>query len=220
MLQACIFDLDGVVVDTAKYHYLAWKRLANEFGADFGETENEKLKGVSRVQSLELILQWAGITLTDAEKTQAAQRKNDWYIEFVNRMQPDEILPGIVPLLNELKSNQIKIALGSASKNAILCLQKINLLSFFDVIVDGNAVSTAKPNPEVFLTAAAQLQVIPQHAIVFEDAQVGIEAAVKGGFFTVGVGSADVLSDADLVIPTFEFFDLKRIQQAFNQNKK
>ncbi|HQV01182.1 MAG: beta-phosphoglucomutase [Bacteroidia bacterium] len=215
MLQACIFDLDGVVVDTAKYHYLAWKRLANSFGADFNELQNEKLKGVSRIQSLELILQWAGITLSETEKAVAAQQKNDWYLEYINQMQPNEILPGVAVFFEELKSNNIKIVLGSASKNAIHCLQKINMLHYFDAIVDGNVVSEAKPNPAVFITAAAKINVLPVNAVVFEDAQVGIDAALNGGFFTVGVGQADVLSNAHLVIHTFKQINLQKLQAAF-----
>lgn len=214
MLKACIFDLDGVVVDTAKYHYLAWKRLANEFGFDFDEHLNEKLKGVSRKESLELILKWANVSISDSEKLDAAKRKNDWYIEYVAKMTAAEILPGVVHFLNELKTNDIRIALGSASRNSMMCLERIGLLNYFDVIVDGNKVETAKPDPEVFLRGATDLGLKPFECVVFEDAQVGIEAANAGGFFSVGVGDALVLKDANLVIKTFENFTLNKLREA------
>lgn len=214
MLKACIFDLDGVVVDTAKYHYLAWKRLANDFGFDFDEHQNEKLKGVSRMKSLELILQWANVQISDEEKIAAAQRKNDWYIEYVSNMTPDEILPGVVDFLNEAKEENLRIGLGSASRNSYLCLDKIGLLHYFDVIVDGNKVETAKPDPDVFITAARELGFTPHECVVFEDALVGIEAANTGGFFSVGVGDEHVLTNADMVIATFENFNLDTLRQA------
>lgn len=214
MLKACIFDLDGVVVDTAKYHYLAWKRLANEFGFDFDEHLNEKLKGVSRKESLELILKWANVSISDIEKLDAAKRKNDWYIEYVAKMTAAEILPGVVAFLDELKANDIRIALGSASRNSMMCLERIGLLNYFDVIVDGNKVETAKPNPEVFIIGATELGLKPFQCVVFEDAQVGIEAANAGGFFSVGVGDALVLKDANLVIKTFEDFTLNKLREA------
>ena len=214
MLKACIFDLDGVVVDTAKYHFLAWKRLANEFGFDFDEHLNEKLKGVSRKESLELILKWANVTISESDKLESAKRKNEWYIEFVSKMTNDEILPGVVAFLDELKSNDIRIALGSASRNSMMCLEQIGLINYFDVIVDGNKVETAKPNPEVFLRGAFELNLKPFECVVFEDAQVGIEAANAGGFFSIGVGDALVLKDASVVIKTFENFTLNKLREA------
>ncbi len=214
MIKACIFDLDGVIIDTAKYHYLAWKRLANEFSFDFDESQNEHLKGVSRMESLELILQWAKVTLTEEEKIAAAKRKNDWYVEYVNTITPDEILPGVVEFLNDLKETGIKIALGSASRNSILCLERIGLIPFFDVIIDGNKVTTAKPNPEVFLRAAADLNLTPKDCVVFEDALAGIEAAKRGGFISVGVGDETILTNADIVITSFKDFNLNTLQEA------
>ncbi|MEO8147599.1 MAG: beta-phosphoglucomutase [Bacteroidia bacterium] len=214
MLKACIFDLDGVVIDTAKYHYLAWKRLANEYGFDFDEHQNEHLKGVSRMQSLELILKWANVVLTQEEKVAAAKRKNDWYVEYVSNITPDEILPGVVEFLDNIKDAGLKIALGSASRNSLLCLERIELLPYFDVIIDGNKVTTAKPDPEVFLRAARELNVDPEDAVVFEDALVGIEAANRGGFFSVGVGDENVLNNADVVISDFKDFNLETLREA------
>lgn len=214
MLKACIFDLDGVVVATAKYHFLAWKRLANEFGFDFNEQLNEKLKGVSRKESLEFILKWGAINISESEKEAAAKRKNDWYIDYVSNMTSDEILPGLVSFLDELKANDIRIALGSASRNCMMCLERIGLQHYFDVIIDGNIVETAKPNPDVFLRASSEMGLKPFQCVVFEDAQVGIEAANAGGFFSIGVGDEAVLESANLVIASFENFNLNKLREA------
>ena len=199
-IKACVFDLDGVIVDTAVYHYKAWKRLANELGFDFTEHDNEKLKGVSRVRSLELILQWGGVTTTEAEKEQLASRKNDWYVEMINKMTPAEILPGAQQFLEACRAAGIKTALGSASKNSMTILNKIGLAGLFDAIVDGNHVSTPKPDPEVFLKGAEALNVAPADCVVFEDAIAGIEAAINGGMKVVGIGSPEILTGANLVV--------------------
>src|ERR1044072_3919257 len=151
MIQACIFDLDGVIVDTAVYHYQAWKRLANELGFDFTEAQNERLKGISRMRSLELILEWGGIHKTAAEQQALATRKNDWYVEVINQMTPQEILPGAKEFLEQVRSAGLKPALGSASKNSSAILERTGLLPLFDAIVDGNTVTASKPDPEVFL---------------------------------------------------------------------
>ena len=180
-IQACIFDLDGVIVDTAVYHYKAWKRLANELGFDFTEHDNEKLKGVSRMASLDLILQWGGLTKTDAEKEELAARKNAWYVDMINQMTPAEILPGAKEFVESCKSAGIKTALGSASKNSGTILEKVGIDHLFDVVVDGNRVSKPKPDPEVFLKGAEELHIPPANCVVFEDAIAGIEAAINGG---------------------------------------
>ena len=203
-IQACIFDLDGVIVDTAKYHFVAWRRLANELGFDFSEERNEQLKGVSRVDSLNLILEWGGKTLSDDEKTDWAARKNDWYLELIKAMQPDEILPGVVPFLTSLREQGIKIGLGSASKNARTILTQVGILDHFDALVDGNEVTHGKPHPETFLKGAEALDTSPDHTIVFEDAVKGVKAANTGGFYSVGVGQPEVLHEAMMVIPGFE----------------
>lgn len=199
-IKACIFDLDGVIVDTAVYHYQAWKRLANELGFDFTEHDNEKLKGVSRTRSLELILQWGGVTKTEAEKEELATRKNTWYVEMISHMQPDEVLPGAREFLAACRAAGLKTALGSASKNSMMILQNVNLTDQFDAIIDGNKVSAAKPDPEVFLKGAEAVSVAPADCVVFEDAIAGIEAAKNGGMKAVGVGDPNTLTEADMVI--------------------
>lgn len=198
-MRACLFDLDGVVVDTAKYHYLAWKRLANSLGFDFTKEDNERLKGVSRVQSLEILLSIGKVKLSEAEKLKMAEEKNNWYVEYISKLDESEILPGVKSLLIELRKNGIKIALGSASKNSMLILNNLKLIPYFDVIVDGNKVSKAKPDPEVFLLGAKELNVHPSECVVFEDAQAGIEAAKAANMKAIGIGRKDVLSKADKV---------------------
>jgi beta-phosphoglucomutase len=198
-IKACIFDLDGVIVDTAVYHYKAWKRLANSLGFDFTEHQNEQLKGVSRVRSLELILGWGGVTKTATEQEVLATQKNTWYMEMVNQMKPDEILPGAKEFVEVCRKAGIKIALGSASKNSMTILNKIGITNLFDAVIDGNKVSKAKPDPEVFLEGAKALSVEPEDCVVFEDAIAGVEAAKAGSMKVVGIGQPGVL-DADLVI--------------------
>jgi beta-phosphoglucomutase len=198
--KAAIFDLDGVIVDTAKYHFVAWRKLANELGGDFTEHQNEQLKGVSRMQSLELILQWTGVSLTPQEKLDWAEWKNDQYLVLIENMTPDEILPGADTFLQQLRAAGIKVGLGSASKNAPMILEKIGMIQLFDTIVDGNTVSAPKPDPEVFLTAAANLGLAATDCVVFEDAQKGVEAAKNGGFYCIGIGDAATLTLADQVV--------------------
>lgn len=206
--KGLIFDLDGVIVDTAKYHFLAWRRLADTFDVDFDEEKNEQLKGVSRVESLRRILDWSGKSLPEGEFQEAMDRKNRWYLEFINQMQPDEILPGVEQFLREAKAASYGIALGSASKNAPAILQKVGLTHYFDSIIDGNRTSRSKPDPEVFLLGSEDLGLAPEHCVVFEDAQAGIEAAKAAGMFAIGIGEADVLQQADHVIPGFAQFSL------------
>lgn len=199
-IKACIFDLDGVIVDTAIYHYKAWKRLANELGFDFTEHDNEQLKGVSRMRSLEIVLQCGGVIKTEAEKEQLAAQKNTWYTEMINQMTPDEILPGAQEFVESCRDAGIKTALGSASKNSMTILNKLNIAHLFDVIIDGNKVSKAKPDPEVFLKGAQELGVEPKYCVVFEDAIAGVEAAKAGGMKAVGIGNPDILHEADMVV--------------------
>ena len=210
-VKACIFDLDGVIVDTAVYHYKAWKRLANELGFDFTEEDNEKLKGVSRTRSLELILQWGGVTKTEAEKEELAARKNDRYVEMINHMTPDEILPGAKDFLLTCRSAGLKTALGSASKNSMTILNKIDLAGLFDAIIDGNKVSKPKPDPEVFLKGAEELNIAPVNCVVFEDAIAGVEAAINGGMKAVGIGSPKVLTEANLVVSGLNEMTLEKL---------
>lgn len=211
IIKACIFDLDGVIVDTAVYHYKAWKRLANELGFDFTEEDNEKLKGVSRTRSLELILQWGGVTKTEAEKEELAARKNEWYVEMINHMTPAEILPGAKEFLLTCRAAGLKTALGSASKNSMTILEKINLTALFDAVIDGNKVSKPKPDPEVFLKGAKELNAAPVNCVVFEDAIAGVEAAINGGMKVVGIGSPKVLTGANLVISGLNEMSLEKL---------
>ena len=212
-IQACLFDLDGVIVDTAVYHYKAWKRLANELGFDFTEEQNELLKGVSRVRSLEIILEIGGVTKTDAEKKELATRKNTWYVDMINQMRPDEILPGAREFVQACRNAGIKTALGSASKNSMTILEKINMVDLFDAIIDGNKVSKAKPDPEVFLKGAEALGVAPSACVVFEDAIAGVEAAINGGMKVVGIGSPTVLKGANWVVSGLGEMRVERLKE-------
>lgn len=215
-IKACIFDLDGVIVDTAKYHYLAWKRLADELGFQFSPVHNERLKGVSRMRSLEILLEIGGIKLSDKEMEKAADKKNKWYVEYISKITPDEVLPGAYELLIELKTNKIKRALGSASKNAGMILDRLELNRFFDAVIDGNKVSKAKPDPEVFIKAAQELDTDPEECLVFEDAQAGIEAAKNGKMPCIGVGDPELLKQADLVIPNLANIEWKDLISAIS----
>ncbi len=210
-IKACIFDLDGVIVDTAVYHYKAWKRLANHLGFDFTEEENEKLKGVSRVRSLQLILEWGGVEKSEAEQAELADLKNSWYVEMIQEMKPDEILPGAKEFLLAVRQAELKTALGSASKNSRTILEKVGLIELFDSIIDGNTVSASKPDPEVFLKGAESLGLEPSACVVFEDAIAGVQAAISGGMKVVGIGDAQTLTGANLVIAGLHEMNLDKL---------
>jgi len=195
--------MDGVLVDTAKYHYLAWKRLAGELHIDFTSEDNERLKGVSRIRSLEIILEIGGKTLGEDEKAKAAEKKNGWYLEYIRNITPNELLPQVVPFLTYLREQGVKLSLGSASKNAQAILDKLAIASLFDAVVDGNHVSKAKPDPEIFLAAAKALGIPPAQCVVFEDASAGVEAGKSAGMTVIGVGDPAVLTEADMVIKSF-----------------
>lgn len=198
-----IFDLDGVIVDTAKFHFLAWRKLGEHFNFQLTEAQNEKLKGVSRVDSLNKILNWAGVEISQEEFDQFASSKNENYLTYVAQMTPADILPGVKHTIEKLRAANYPIALGSASKNAPGILQKVGLFELFDVIIDGNSVSKAKPDPEVFLQAANQLAVAPKDCVVFEDAHAGITAANNAGMTSIALGDAEILNHADYVFNTF-----------------
>jgi len=200
-MKAFIFDLDGVIVDTAKYHFLAWRDLANDLGFEFTKEQNELLKGVSRVRSLEILLNIGKIELSDKRKEELLIVKNVEYLEYVNKMTSDEILPGIKELLAFLKKEKVPFALGSASKNAPLILKKVGLYDMFEAIVDGNDVSKAKPDPEVFLIAAKKLNKKPDQCIVIEDALAGVQAANNAGMISIAIGDKDLLHEADYNLP-------------------
>lgn len=211
MIEACIFDLDGVLVDTAKYHFIAWKALAKELGFNFTLEDNERLKGVSRMQSLEILLEIGGKQFSQQEKLAMAEKKNTLYVSYIEKMSPEETLPGVEKFLQELRIRGIKTALGSASKNAPMILERIQLTGLFDVIVDGNSISEAKPDPEVFLKGAEKLGFLPEQCVVFEDAIAGVEAARNANMFCVGIGESETLGLADFVIPGFEGFTFERL---------
>lgn len=199
-MRAAIFDLDGVIVDTAKYHYLAWKRLANQQGADFSEADNERLKGVSRTRSLEILLEVCGLQVDEQTRTHMAALKNEWYVDYIRKMDASEILPGVLDYLQGIRARGIRTAIGSASKNTPLILERLQIAGLFDVVVDGNRVSRAKPDPEVFQRAALELGTDPGCCVVFEDAEAGIQAALRAGMGAVGIGRPGVLKEADMVI--------------------
>jgi len=208
-----IFDLDGVIVDTAKYHFLAWKKLANGIGIDFSEEQNEQLKGVSRKRSLEKILVWGGITLSEDEFGQLMERKNADYLNYIAEMDENEILPDVVKILNYLIAQKQPIALGSASKNAREILAKVKLLEKFDIIVDGNDVTKAKPDPEVFLKAASQLGVNPEDSVVFEDSLAGVQAANAANMLSIGIGDETILNEASRVFNDFTEVSTELIEE-------
>ncbi len=199
-VKAVLFDLDGVLVDTAIYHFQAWRRLAAELGYSFSVVDNEQLKGVSRVESLELILNWAGLEKSETEKAILLTKKNQWYLELIEQLSPEHLLAGSLDLLKKLREKDIRIALGSASKNALGILEKTGIVDYFDALIDGNVVQLSKPNPEVFLKGAEALGIEPACCLVLEDAQAGIDAARAAGMQVIGVGQAEHLNGADLVV--------------------
>lgn len=208
--KGIIFDLDGVIVDTAKFHYLAWRRMANDLGFDITLDQNEKLKGVSRVNSLQQILGWGNKTVTEAEFEQLMKSKNEDYLARIAHMNEDDLLPGVKKTLDYLTENKIPFALGSASKNARPILEGLKIEKRFTAIVDGNDVTKAKPDPEVFLIAAEKLGMPPQDCIVFEDSVAGIEAANAAGMLGIGIGDKEILKEAD-----YNFADFTEIHNEF-----
>lgn len=208
---AFLFDLDGVIVDTAIYHYQAWKRLANELGFDISEEFNEGLKGVSRTDSLDLILAHGGLSLPDEKKTELATQKNEWYLELVSRMTSNDILPGVPAFFAQVRQAGLKTALGSVSKNAPMILERIGMTEAFDAIIDGNKISKGKPDPEVFTKGAEELGVSAAECVVFEDAVAGVEAGKRAGMFVVGIGTPDVLTKADMVALSLEKLAVEEI---------
>ena len=205
--KAFIFDLDGVIVDTARYHFLAWQKIADELGIAFTPEHNEALKGVSRVRSLDIILSLGNISASNEDKNKWLIQKNEDYLSYLIDMDQSEILPGVLSVLKYLKEKNQLIALGSASKNARPILEKTNTIHYFDAIVDGNDVTNAKPDPEVFLQAARLLQVKNEHAIVFEDSVAGIQAANTAKMTSIGIGEEAILHEAKYNFKDFTFID-------------
>jgi len=210
--KAFIFDLDGVIVDTAKYHYLAWQKIANRLGIDFTHEHNELLKGVSRIRSLDIILELGNVQARQEDKDQWLTQKNNDYLAFIENMQADEILTGVVPVLDWLKRHNQLITLGSASKNARPILEKVNILHYFDAIVDGNDVTNAKPDPEVFLRAAQLVGKPAAGSVVFEDSVAGLQAANAAGMISIGIGDKAILHEAQ-----YSFNDFTEIETDFLQ---
>lgn len=213
-MKGFVFNLDGVIVDTAKYHYMAWRQLADEMGIDFPREQHEQLRSLGRMESLEKILEWGGLYMTEAEKLHWADVKNNWYQGLIANMTPEEVLPGVVPFLDEVRSSGGRTALSSASRNARAVLKSTKLESYFDVILDGSAARKAKPHPECFQLAAAALGLTPAECIVFDDAVKGVHAARNGGFHIVGIGNPEHLPVAELVISGFEDYRLADILEA------
>lgn len=197
-IEAVIFDLDGVIVDTAHFHFLAWRNLARSLGVDFTEEFNENLKGISRMESLEKILELGNKVneYTEDEKVELATKKNTEYVELLNDMKPTDIYPGIKELLNELRENNIKIALASASKNAPMILDALEITDLFDFVVNPESVAKGKPSPDIFLAGAEAVGANPENCIGIEDAVAGIQAILSAGMFAVGVGTPSEMSAA------------------------
>ena len=208
---ACIFDLDGVIVDTARYHFLAWKKLTDQLGIHFTEEDNERLKGVSRTASLEIILEIGNIKTDDSTKLEYATLKNKWYTDFISKMTPDEILPGSLDFIKELRKANIRVAIGSASKNTPLILKRVGILELFDAVADGNIVSKAKPDPDIFIKAAEMVNVKPRKCVVFEDAVAGVQAALNAGMMCIGVGSPKILIKAHYVVSGLKEMNIERL---------
>lgn len=197
-----IFDLDGVITDTAKFHYQAWKALADSLGISIDETFNETLKGISRMDSLDRILAHGHLenAFTPAEKEALAQQKNDHYVQLLEHLTTEDVLPGVVPLLQQAQARHIPCAVASASKNAPLILEKLGVRAYFATIVNPDSLSKGKPDPEIFLAAADSIGVLPQNAIGFEDAQSGIDGLKAAGIYAVGLSASQPLIGADMQV--------------------
>lgn len=210
-IKAVIFDLDGVIVSTDECHYKAWKQMADEEGIYFDKEINTRLRGVSRMESLEIILERATKTYSQVEKEEMATRKNQYYKELIQQLTPKDILPGVTDLLSELKERNIKVAIGSSSKNSPLILERICLDTYFDAIVDGNQISNSKPDPEVFLLAAQKLNISPENCLVVEDADAGVIAAIAAGMKVLGIGSAASNKSASFTAKDLEDISIVKI---------
>ncbi|WP_438961571.1 beta-phosphoglucomutase [Nonlabens sp.] len=218
--KAFIFDLDGVIVDTAKFHFIAWQRLAASLGINFTEKENEQLKGVSRVNSLKKILEWGNKEISPAIFQTKMDQKNEEYLELIKTLDVNDILPGVHDFLLELKELGQPIALGSASKNARPILEKLGIKDLFDVIVDGTDVTKAKPDPEVFLNACNHLGYTAIDSVVFEDSVAGVQAANTAGMISIGLGEQDILHEADEVFTHFTNMPQDYIKTLLNKKKQ
>ena len=216
-MHAFLFDLDGVLVDTAKYHYQAWQAVCNQLGFDLSYVENEKLKGIDRVTSLKILLDLGNVKLPQNEFEDWLVKKNQHYLELIDGLTSDELFEGVLPLFKELKKLKIKIGLGSASKNARIILDKLQLTSYFDFIVDGTMTTHGKPDPQVFLLGAKGCGVKPENCAVFEDAEAGVEAAITGNMKAIGIGDKKILKEAHLIYPHIKDVDLESVLKLFKE---
>lgn len=212
-LKAIIFDLDGVLVNTSRYHYLAWKRLANELGFDLSEKQNEQLKGISRQASLNILLSIGHLSMSDIARRRLAERKNVWFNEFIQAMTPDELFSGVRPLITQLRQHGLRISLASSSKNARTVLQQLAIEDLFEVVVDGHMIIQTKPAPEIFLLAARLLTLSPEECLVVEDAVSGVQAARAAGMSCIGIGQPDTLRKADVVVGQVSDLTVQNILQ-------
>jgi len=220
MIKGFLFDLDGVIVETAIFHYQAWRKMANDLGFDISEEFNEGLKGISRMDSLNLILEHVNIVLSESEKIELATKKNEHYLTLVSKMTADDILPGVKEFFTQIKQTDIKIALGSVSKNAKTILEGVGLINEFEAIIDGTKITKGKPDPEVFLKGAAELGLSPEECLVFEDAVAGVEAGKNAGMKVIGIGNSEVLTKADIVFGGFEGIELTQLLLKFQKSNK
>ena len=215
MIRGFIFDLDGVLTDTAEYHYRGWKRLADEEGIPFTREDNEHLRGIPRRESLMLILKER--TYPEEKIQEMMERKNNYYLEFIREVSPKDLLPGARELLEEIRQAGLKSALGSASKNAPDVIRRLGIADLLDAISDGNSVERQKPAPDLFLHAARQLNLTPDECVVVEDAAAGIEAARAGGFHTVGLGPCERVGDANVILDSLEGVRLSAVLELLDQ---
>ena len=193
MIKGFLFDLDGVIVDTAVFHFHAWRKVAQKLGGDFTEAQNEQLKGISRIDSLKKIIEWTNAEVNDRQFQELQEQKNRWYLDLISSLGPNDALPGAIDFLQQTHSKGILIALGSASKNAPMVLDKLGITELFSAVIDGNNVLNGKPHPEVFLKGAEALGLEPSECLVFEDSIAGVQAAKQGGMASVGIGNAETL---------------------------
>lgn len=214
-IEAVIFDLDGVIVSTDEYHYRAWQRIADEYGIYFDRQINMRLRGVSRGESAEILLERAEREYSDDEKGRLAEVKNGYYLGLLEGLGPNDILPGVMDLLGDLKGRNVKISIGSSSKNSPVILERIGLADFFDACADGNDIAASKPDPEVFLLAAEKLGVSPLGCVVVEDAAAGVEAAIAAGMKCIAVGSACGDERAEMYAKDLTFVSAEQIIDLF-----
>ena len=207
-IKGLLFDLDGVLVSTEYNHFLAWKSIADQYQIPFDELDNERLKGMSRVDSLKIILQLGDVWISEDEFNDLLHLKNERYLNSISQLTHKDLLSGVLILLNQARSKNIPCGLGSSSKNAKTILSLVGIESYFDVLIDGNMVEHPKPHPEVFLNGAKQLGISPKQIIVFEDAESGVKAAKDGGFYVIGVGNKHIKNSADAFVSSLLEFNL------------